>query len=106
MKEKLYPNGSDKTYVEEMAKDAAYNYILVHLLMKELELEYTDAKYKRDVAKIAEEYTAYYGDVYTVKDVEKMMGEEVLRLSFIDAMLADTLADRVTGAPEFRELEK
>ena len=106
MKEKLYPNGSDKTYVEEMAKDAAYNYILVHLLMKELELEYTDAKYKRDVAKIAEEYTAYYGDVYTVKDVEKMMGEEVLRLSFIDAMLAETLADRVTGAPEFRELEK
>ena len=105
MKEKLYPDGSDKTYVEEMAKDAAYNYILVHLLMKELDLEYAEKHYKRDVAKIAEEYTAYYGEDYTAKDVEKMMGEEVLLLSFLDALVAEELVKRVADAPEFRVLE-
>ncbi len=106
MKEKLYPNGSDKTYVEEMAKDAAYNYILVHLLMEELALEYTDAKYEKDVATIAAEYTAYYGEKYTSKDIKKMMGEEVLRLSFMDALVAEKLNERVVDAPEFREIEE
>ncbi len=106
MKEKLYPNGSDKTYIEEMAKDAAYNYILVHLLAKELELEYTDDQYKKDVETIAKEYTAYYGETYTAKDVEKMMGEEVLRLSFMDALIAGDLFERVVDVPEFRVIEE
>ncbi len=105
MKEKLYPDGSDKVYVEQMAKDAAYNYILVHLLMKELGLEYTEKQYKRDVNKIAEEYTAYYGEEYTAKKVENMMGKEVLLLSFLDALVAEKLAERVVDAPEFRVLE-
>ncbi len=103
MLEKIYPNGSDKDYVERMAKDAAYNYILVHLLMKKLNVEYTDKQYDKDVSALAAEYTAYYGETYTVKDMEKMMGKEVIRLSFIDAFVASKLAEKVSGIPQLAE---
>ncbi len=106
MKEKLYPNGSDKTYVREKAEDAAYNYILVHLIAKELGMEYTEERYQKDVKKLAADYTSYYGTTYTVKDVEKRMGEEVLRLSFMDAMIAEKLVERVVDVPEFRVVEE
>ncbi len=103
MKEMLYPDGSDKTYIETMANEAAYNYILVHILVKKLDIKYSETQYERDVRMIAEQYTSYYGEVYTVKDVEKLMGEEVLRLSFLDALVSEKLVERVTDAPEFKE---
>ncbi len=105
IKEMLYPNGSDKTYVEERAKDAAYNYVLVHLILKELGLEYTDTQYKKDLALTTSDLSAYNGVNYTVKDIEDMMGEEILRLSFIDAYLSEHLMARIVGAPEFRAVE-
>ncbi len=105
VKELLYPNGSDKTYVEENAKEAAYNYILVHLLLKEFELEYTDKKYQKDLNQLVSDLSSYDGVPYTAKEVEKMMGEELLRLSFIDAYLSEYLVERIVGAPEFRALE-
>ncbi len=102
MEEKLYPNGID-AYADGMARDAAYNYILVHLLAEELEISYTKDDYKKDVAKIAKEYTSYYNETYTTKDVEKLMGEEVLRLSFLDALCAEKLLERVVDAPVLKE---
>ena len=34
------------------------------------------------------------------------MGEEVLRLSFMDTLVAEKLNERVVDAPEFREIEE
>jgi hypothetical protein len=105
MKEMLFPNGSDKTYVETMANDAAYNYILVHLLVKKLGLEYTDKQYEKDVATIASDYTAAYGEEYTARDIEKLMGEEIIRLSFMDVLVSSELVKNVVGGPEFTEVK-
>ncbi len=102
MEAKLYPNGID-AYADSMARDAAYNYILVHLLADELGITYTDDDYKKDVAKIATEYTSYYNETYTSKDIEKLMGEEILRLSFLDALCAEQLMERIVNAPVFAE---
>ena len=105
MKEMLFPNGSDKTYVETMAKDAAYNYILVHLLVKELGLEYTDKQYEKDAATVAKDYTSAYGEEYSVRDIEKLMGEEIIRLSFMDVLVSAELVKRVVDGPVFAEVK-
>ncbi len=93
----LYPSGAD-AYVDAMAEDAAYNYIIVHLLMKELGLTYTDKQYERDTLNVADTL-----GVTTVKEAEEMIGREILRLSFLDALCAPKLADRVTGIPVIGE---
>ncbi len=100
MKEKLYPNGSDKTFVEERAKDAAYNYILIHLLMKKLDIVYLDEAFERDVKKVAEQENT------TVKELKKRTGEEILRMSFMDVMVAEKLMERIADAPEFKDVSK
>ncbi len=101
MKELLYPNGSDQTYIEEMAKDAAYNYIIVHLLVEKLGLTYSEKQYERDLLNIAEEYSSYFETAYSAKDVENLVGKEVLKLSFLDALVSPKLTKRITGAPVF-----
>jgi hypothetical protein len=49
---------------------------------------------------LAEEYTAYYGDTHTAKDIESLYGEEVLRTSFLVAFITEKLTERISGAPE------
>ena len=105
MREMLYPDGSDKTYVEESAKKAAYQYLIVKMLQKELGLEYTDEDYEENLQTMAEEYTSYYGVEYTAKDIEDLFGEEILRLSFIETLVSDVLAERITGMPEIPQAE-
>ena len=105
MREMLYPDGSDKTYVEESAKKAAYQYLIVKMLQKELGLEYTDEDYEENLQTMAEEYTSYYGVEYTAKDIEDLFGEEILRLSFIETLVSDVLAQRITGMPEIPQAE-
>ena len=100
VKEMLYPDGSDKTYVETMAKDAAYNYIVVKLTQKALAIEYTDEQYQKDLEQLAADYSSYYGTTYTAKDLEKAYGEEVLRLSFIETLVTDKLYERISGMPD------
>lgn len=100
VREMLYPDGSDKTYIEESAKKAAYQYIVVKLTQKALGIEYTDEDYAADLEQIAKDYTSYYGVEYTAKEIESLYGEEVMRLSFIETLVTDTLLDRISGAPE------
>lgn len=105
MREMLYPDGSDKTYIEESAKTAAYQYIVVKLTQKALGLEYTDEDYASDLEQIAADYTSYYGEEYTAKYIESLYGEEVMRLSFIETLVTDKLLDRISGAPEIPQAE-
>lgn len=100
MREKLYPDGSDKTYIEESAKNAAYRYITVKLTQQALELEYTEKQYQIDLERMASEYTSYYGTTYTTRDMENLFGEEMLRLSFLETAVLKVLSERITGAPE------
>lgn len=100
MKQILYPDGSDKTYIEGGSKAAAYSYLIAVAIQRELGLSYTDENYETDLKLIAEEYTAYYGETYTTDDIESLYGEEVLRTSFLVAFVTETLTERVSGAPE------
>ncbi|MBR6744007.1 MAG: FKBP-type peptidyl-prolyl cis-trans isomerase [Clostridia bacterium] len=100
MKKLLYPDGSDKTYITEGAKAAAYSYLIAVAIQRELGLSYTEQDYETDLKLIAEEYTAYYGETYTAKDIVSLYGEEVLRTSFLVAFITETLTERISGAPE------
>jgi trigger factor len=100
MKKILYPDGSDKTYIEGGSKAAAYSYLIAVAIQRELGLSYTDDNYETDLKLIAEEYTAYYGETYTTDDIESLYGEEVLRTSFLVACVTEKLTERVSGAPE------
>ena len=57
MKKILYPNGSDKTYVEEGSKAAAYSYMIAVAIQRELGLSYTEEDIQKDLQKMADEYT-------------------------------------------------
>lgn len=100
MKKLLYPDGSDKTYIEEGSKAAAYDYLIAVAIQREMGLSYTDLDYENDLQLLAEEYTTYYGESYTAKDIEKLYGEEVLRTSFLVAFITEKLTERISGAPE------
>ena len=100
MKQLLYPDGSDKTYIEGGSKAAAYSYLIAVAIQRELGLSYTDQNYETDLRLIAEEYTAYYGETYTTDDIESLYGEEVLRTSFLVAFITEKLTERISGAPE------
>ena len=99
MKKLLYPDGSDKTYIEEGSKAAAYSYLIAVAIQRELGLSYTDQSYENDLQLIAEEYTAYYGETYTAKDIESLYGKEVLRTSFLVAFITEKLTENISGAP-------
>lgn len=100
VREMLYPDGSDVTYIEDGAKEAAYDYIIAVAILRELGLEYTDKDYQNDLELYAEEYSAYYGETYTAEDMTELYGEEVLRTSFITAFVTDDLIERITDMPE------
>ncbi len=100
MKEILYPDGSDLTYIDEGSKAAAYNYMIAVAIQRKLGLSYTEQNYKNDLQLIAEEYTAYYGEPYTSKQIVSMYGEEVLRSSFLVAFITESLMENITGMPE------
>ena len=99
VKKILYPDGSDKTYIEEGSKKAAYSYMIAVAIQRELGLTYTDKNYETDLKLIAEEYTEYYGEKYTTKDIESLYGEEVLRTSFLVAFITEHLTENISGAP-------
>ena len=99
MKKILYPGDSEKTYIEEGAKAAAYSYLVAVAIQRELGLSYTDQNYETDLRLIAEEYTAYYGETYTTKDIVSLYGEEVLRTSFLVAFVTEELTERISGQP-------
>lgn len=100
MKKLLYPDGSDLTYIEEGSKAAAYSYMIAVAIQRELGLEYTEKDYNRDLKLMAEEYTAYYGETYTEKDMLSLYGEEVLRTSFLVAFITEPLMENITGMPK------
>lgn len=99
VKKLLYPDGSDQTYITEGSKAAAYSYMIAVAIQRELGLSYTDKDYQNDLELIAEEYTAYYGETYTTKDIVSLYGEEVLRTSFLVAFITERLTERISGAP-------
>ena len=100
MKELLYPDNSDLTYIEEGSKAAIYSYLVAVAIQRELGLNYTENDYNRDLRLIAEEYTEYYGETYTAKDIISLYGEEVLRTSFLVAFITEPLMENITGMPE------
>ena len=100
MKKILYPDDSDKTYIKEGSKAAAYSYLIAVAIQRELGLSYTEQNYETDLSLIAEEYTAYYGETYTTKDIVTLYGEEVLRTSFLVAFITEKLTENISGAPE------
>ena len=100
VREMLYPDGSDVTYIEEGAKNAAYQYMIAVAIMRELGLDYTEKDYQNDLEIFAEDYSAYYGETYTTKDIVKLYGEEALRLSFITTFVNDDLIARISDMPE------
>ncbi len=104
MREMIYPDGSDKTYIETASKDAAFDYMVVTLAAQTLGVAYTDEQYEADLARLAEEYTAYYETEYTAADIEDVYGEEIMRLSFTEALLTDILYKKMTGKPTVPEL--
>ena len=99
VKKLLYPDGSDITYIEEGSKAAAYSYLIAVAIQREMGLSYTDKDYETDLKLIAEEYTEYYGDTYTTKDIVSLYGEEVLRTSFLVAFITEHLMENISGAP-------
>lgn len=99
MKEMLYPDGSDLEYIEEGSKAAAYSYMIAVAIQRELGLSYTEKDYERDLKLMAEEYTEYYGETYTAKDMVSLYGEEVLRTSFLVAFITEPLMENITGMP-------
>ena len=99
VKKILYPDGSDVTYIKEGSKAAAYSYLIAVAIQRELGLSYTDKDYETDLKLIAEEYTEYYGETYTTKDIVTLYGEEVLRTSFLVAFITEHLTDNISGAP-------
>ncbi len=99
-KERLYPNGEDEAYIAEGARKAAYDYMVVVAIQRELGLPYTEKNYQNDLELFAEEYTALYGEIYTPEDMVELYGEEVLRVSFITALVTDSLIERVADMPE------
>ena len=100
MKDILYPDGSDLTYIEEGSKAATFNYMIAVAIQRKLGLTYTEQNYQNDLLLIAEEYTAYYGETYTTKQIVSMYGEEVLRSSFLVAFITEPLMENITGMPE------
>ena len=103
MREILYPDGSDKTYIEEASHEAAFAYMAAVTVLRTLDLSYTDEDYKNDLAVLAEEYTTYYEEEYTPEDIVDLYGEDVLRLSFIEALVTDKLVERVADMPVIPE---
>ncbi|MBQ8497477.1 MAG: FKBP-type peptidyl-prolyl cis-trans isomerase [Clostridia bacterium] len=100
VKEMLYPDGSDVTYVEEGAKKAAYDYMIAVAILRELDMEYTEKMYQKDLKLFAEEYTEIYGETYTPEKMEELYGEEVLRTSFITPLVTEELIKRISDMPE------
>ena len=100
VKEMLYPDGSDLTYIKEGSEKAAYHYMIAVAVQRELGLPYTEKNYQNDLEIYAEDYSAYYGETYTTKDIIELYGEEVLRTSFITALVTDELVKRVSDFPE------
>lgn len=100
MKDILYPDGADLTYIKEGAAAAAYSQLIAVAIQRKLGLSYTKADYEQDLQLIAEEYTAYYGKTYTPKDIETLYGEEVLYTSFLVAFITEPLMKNITGMPE------
>ncbi|MBQ3490331.1 MAG: FKBP-type peptidyl-prolyl cis-trans isomerase [Clostridia bacterium] len=100
MKEILYPDGADLTYIKEGSEAAAYSYLIAVAIQRELGLSYTEEDYKKDIQLIAEEYTNYYGETYTAKDIESLYGKEVLYTSFLVAFITEPLIENITGMPE------
>ena len=60
----------------------------------------TEQNYKNDLQLIAEEYTNYYEESYTEKDIESLYGKEVLYTSFLVAFITESLTENITGMPE------
>ncbi len=100
MKKILYPDGADLTYIKEGSEAATYSHLIAIAIQRELGLSYTEKDYARDLQRIAEEYTAYYGESYTAKDIESLYGKEVLYTSFLVAFITEYLMENVTGMPE------
>ncbi len=100
VKEMLYPDGSDLTYIKEGSEQAAYQYMIAVAVQRELGIPYTEKDYQNDLEIYAESYTAYYGETYTTKDIVNLYGEEVLRTSFITALVSEELVKRVSDFPE------
>ena len=100
MRALIYPDGADVTYIEEGSKAAAYSYLIAVAIQRELGLEYSEKDYNRDLKLIAEEYTTYYEETYTTKDIVSLYGEEVLYTSFLVAFLTEHLMERVSGMPK------
>lgn len=99
MKEKLYPNGSDVTYVEEGAKQAAMDYMVAVAVMRELGMEYTDAQYQKDLEGLAAEWTEFYGETQKPAEMEDLYGKEILLIAFIETMVTEELMKRISDAP-------
>ena len=99
VKEMHYPDGSDLTYIEEGSKAAAYSYLVAVAIQRKLGLSYTQKDYEKDLKLIAEEYTAYYGEPYTSKDIISLYGEEVLYTSVLVAFITEPLMDSIVGMP-------
>ena len=55
---------------------------------------------KIPLQKMADEYTSYYGEEYTAKDIEKLFGEQIMRYSFIETLVSETLVERISDMPE------
>lgn len=103
MREMLYPDGSDKAYIEEASRDAAFDYMVATLAAKALGVVYSDEQYQADLERLAAEYTEYYEVEYKPEDIENIYGEEVMRLSFIEAMITDVLYERISDRPNVPE---
>jgi hypothetical protein len=103
MREMLFPDGSDMTYIEEASRDAAFDYMVATLAAKELGVVYSAEQYQADLERLAAEYTEYYEVEYTPENIEEIYGEEVMRLSFIEAMITDILYERISDRPSVPE---
>ena len=103
MREMLFPDGSDKTYIEEASRDAAFDYMVATLVAKELGVVYSDEQYQADLERLAAEYTEYYEVEYTPANIEDIYGEEIMRLSFIETMITDVLYERISDRPSVPE---
>lgn len=103
MREMLYPDGSDKAYIEEASRDAAFDYMVATLAAKALGVVYSNEQYQADLERLAAEYTEYYEVEYKPEDIENIYGEEVMRLSFIEAMITDVLYERISDRPNVPE---
>ena len=89
-----------EVFINENADASAFETLVVYALFDALHLRYSDEMYQSDLQKLTDKYNSYYQSDYTTKQFEKLNGELLLRLVFMEDILCNDRIHHVEGLPE------